>query len=107
MAAKPTQVSTFRNDTFLLAVRTHLVTRLVRDHGFERPEAREIVGHLNDAIIEEGAHQVAPDSPKALPPGGILAFILQFLQSPAFAQLLALLLSLFASPPAPPAPPSA
>lgn len=104
--AKPAQISTFRNATFQLAVRTHLVSKLMAEHSYTRSDARDVAGALEDAVIEEAALQVDPNAPKVLPSGGILAFILQFIQSPAFAQLIAILISLFV-PTTPPTPPVA
>lgn len=90
-----------------MAVRTHLVAKLMNEHGYTRADARDVVGALEDSVIEEGALQVAPpDTPKAVGAGGLLAFILAFIQSPAFAQLLALLISLFVTPTPAPTPPA-
>lgn len=90
----------FRDAMFLFVVRTRLANRLVSEQGYSRAEARDAASHLTDAFIEEAATSVSATS-EAVPTvgaGGFLVFLLAFIQSPLFSQLIEILLGLFAAP---------
>ena len=91
----------FRDALFVLTTRNHLISGLMSQHGFSRAEARQSVHELPDGTISDAAETVAADHPEANPivgAGPILTFIMQFVQSPAFAQLLAILMGLLVAP---------
>ncbi len=84
----------FHHPIFAHMVRVRLADRLVSELGYDRPSALAAVAGLDDAAIQESAAHLHAAEPKA-GAGGIIAAILAFLTSPAFGQLIALLLSLF------------
>ncbi len=87
----------FKDAMVGIVVRNHLAAKLVSDHGFSRAEARAAVHELSDDVIEQAATKTfASAIPQA--GGGIWDFIQSLLASPLFAQLITLLLSLFAAP---------
>jgi hypothetical protein len=98
MAAK--RQTPFRDALFLLTTRNHLISALMEKHGFSRAEARQSVHELPDGAISDAAESVAtdPQAPPTMGAGPILTFILQFIQSPAFAQLITILLGLLVAP---------
>jgi hypothetical protein len=86
----------FREAMFRVAVRNRLADRLVKEQGYSRSEAREAVRELDDATIEQTAAIVSPRAKVGA--GGFIQFLLDFLESEAFARLLDILLGLFGGP---------
>jgi hypothetical protein len=93
----------FRHAMFQLMTRNHFAALLAQQNGYSRSEAFDVARSLTDDIIEQTAEHVVVEAAKtggagAVPKmgaGGILAFLMAFLQSPLFSQLLQTLLSLF------------
>lgn len=102
------RVHPFRHAIFLTAVRSRLVRELVAA-GTPREEALATARDLDTDVIEEAAVHFNGGEAPTVGAGGIIAAIIAFLTSPAFAQLIAFLLSLFAGTAVPetPAPPPA
>jgi Na+(H+)/acetate symporter ActP len=88
-----TQAEMFKHPTFANVVRENLALQLVATQSWDITDAREAAYGLDTDTIADAATAAAGTSAPA--PGTLLAMILAFISSPAFAQLLATLIGLF------------
>jgi hypothetical protein len=80
-----------RGKLFYRLVRTRIVTALVREHGYDRSDARELVDALADVQI---AAQADAQGVEAVGDGGFLAWLADHLDE--IAALVKFFVSLFA-----------
>jgi len=91
----PKRVGPFRQAMFLFTVRNRLAGELRSKLDMSFLDARRAAADLDDDIIEQAAIKANNGPPKAIGDGGILQFILDFITSQQFKDLIAFLISLF------------
>lgn len=84
----------FRKLAVTAAVRNHLVAKLVAERGYDRREARDAARDMGDDLIEQAFKEKKVKEPN-VGAGGVLSWLLEFIQSDLFKQILEMLMDLF------------